>query len=203
MSRLVVPVLSALLLAAPSPSRAGDSYQLTPFLGLQFGGGVETLSDGTDFDVDPSVSYGLVFDKTLKNEETTFELVWNRQDTRIDVENQTGNFPLAIDYFHVGATYSPSGSGGFVVVTAGATYFDPGDGFDSATKFSVAAGGGIRKMFTERLGLRVEGRGYLTFAGGSSSIYCSGGGGGANCLFAWSGDVIAQAEIDLGLIVAF
>jgi len=202
MSRLVAPVLAALLASASSPSRAGDSFQLTPFLGLQFGGGVETLSDGTDFDVDPSASYGLVFDKRLENPDTTFEFVWNRQDTRIDVQNQTGDFPLAIDYFHFGATYSPSDLG-FVVVTVGATYFDPGDGFSSATKFSVAAGGGIRKMFTKRLGLRVEGRAYLTFAGGSSSIYCSGGGGGANCLFAFSGDAVAQAEIDIGLIVAF
>jgi len=204
MFRLVVPVIAASLVMAPSSARAGDKFQLTPFLGFQFGGGVEDLSDGTDFDVDPSASYGLVFDKRLeKNKEATLEFVWNRQDTRIDVESQAGRFPLTIDYLHLGATYSPSGSDGFVVVTAGATYFDPGGGYGSETKFSVAAGGGIRKMFNDRLGLRVEGRAYLTFAGGSSSIFCSGGGGGGNCLFAFSGDVVVQTEIDVGMIVAF
>jgi hypothetical protein len=203
MSRLVVPVIAASLVMACSSAGAGDTFQLTPFIGFQFGGGVENLSDGSDFDVDPSASYGLVFDKTLKNKETTFEFVWNRQDTRIDVERLSGRFPLVIDYFHFGATYSPSESDGFVVVTAGATYFDPGGGYGSETKFSVAAGGGIRKMFNDTLGLRVEGRAYLTFAGGSSAIFCTGGGGGGNCLFAFSGDAVVQAEIDAGLILAF
>lgn len=204
MYRLAVPVIAASLVMAPSSAHAEDVFQLTPFVGFQFGGGVEDRSDGSDFDVDPSASYGLVFDKRLeKNKEASLEFVWNRQDTQIDVENRPGRFPLAIDYLHVGATYSPSGSDGFVVVTAGATYFDPGGGYGSETKFSLAAGGGIRKMFDERLGLRVEGRAYLTFAGGSSSLFCSGGGGGGNCLFTFSGDAVVQAEIDVGLIVAF
>src|SRR5262245_6790470 len=114
MFRFVPPVLAASLALAPSPARAGDTFQVTPFVGFQFGGGVENLSDGRDFDVDPSMSYGLIFDKRLQNPETTFEFVWNRQDTRIDVERLSGRFPLVIDYFHFGATYSPSDSDGFV-----------------------------------------------------------------------------------------
>jgi len=200
--RFTVAALVGLLALSTSSAHAADNMQLTPLLGLQLGGGVETLDDGDDFDIATSLSYGLIFDKRLANKETTLELLWNRQDTDIDVKDQ-GSLSLSINYLHVGATYSPSGSDGFVVVTAGATYFDPGGGFSSETKFSVAAGGGVRKMFNDSLGLRVEGRGYLTFAGGSSQIFCTGGGGGGGCLFSFNGDVVLQAEIDVGLIIAF
>lgn len=202
MLRRLLPVVVLLVVVAPGIARADDSkMQITPFVGIRFGGGLETLSDGTDFDIDPSGNLGLIFDKRLKNPETTFQFVWSRQATEVDVENQTEDFDLDIDYFHVGATYSPEN--GFVVVTVGGTRFDPEGDFSSETMFSVAAGGGVRKMFNERLGFLVEGRAWVTFAGGSSNLFCSGGGGGSSCLFTFDGDVIVQASVDIGLIIAF
>ena len=43
----------------------------------------------------------------------------------------------------------------------------------------------------------------ITFAGGSSSLFCTGGGAGGGCLFTFNGDVVLQASIDVGLIIAF
>jgi hypothetical protein len=193
-------VVALLIVVAPGVARAESGMQLTPFVGFRFGGGVQDSTDGTDFDIEPAANFGLVFDKRLKNPETTFQFVWSHQGTDVDVSNQQ-SFDLDIDYFHVGATYSPGN--GFVVITVGATQFDPGGNFSSETKFSAAAGGGVRKMVTDKLGYLIEGRAYLTFAGGSSSLFCSGGGGGANCLFTFDGDVVLQASIDVGLIIAF
>ena len=201
MFRRLAPVVALLVVVAPGIARADSKMQIAPFVGIRFGGGLETLSDGTDFDINPSANFGLIFDKRLKNPETSFQFVWSRQATEVDVESQMEEFDLDIDYFHVGASYSPGN--GFVVVTVGGTRFDPEGGFSSETKFSVAAGGGVRKMFNERLGFLVEGRAWVTFAGGSSKLFCSGGGGGSSCVFTFDGDVIVQASVDIGLIIAF
>jgi hypothetical protein len=201
MFRRLLPLVALLVVIAPGIARADSDMLITPFVGFRFGGGIETLSDGRDFDIDPAANFGLVFDKRLKNPETTFQFVWSRQNTDIDVENPRQSFDLDIDYFHFGATYSPGS--GFVVITVGATHFDPGGQFSSEWKFSAAAGGGVRKMINDKLGYMIQGRAYLTFAGGSSSLFCTGGGAGGGCLFTFNGDVVLQASIDVGLIIAF
>jgi hypothetical protein len=201
MTRKLFAVVTLLMVVAPGIARAESNMLITPFVGFRFGGGVQSLSDGADFAIDPAANFGLIFDKRLKNPETTFQFVWSHQGTDVDVSNPPQSFDLDIDYFHVGATYSPGS--GFVVITVGATRFDPGGSFSSETKFSASAGGGVRKMVTDKLGYLIEGRAFLTFAGGSSSLFCSGGGSGASCLFTFDGDVVLQASIDVGLIVAF
>jgi opacity protein-like surface antigen len=184
-----------------------EATELTPFLGLRFGGGFESLSTGDSFDVGGSASYGLIFDRPL-SKETTFEFVWSLQDTELDGSGADtdvpSRIPLDVHYFHFGATYSPGEPRkrrGFAVMTAGATYFDPGGDFGSETRFSVAAGGGAKFKLSERLRLRVEGRGYLTFVDGSAAVFCTGGGAGGGCAFSFVGDAFVQGEINVGLSI--
>jgi len=210
MFRRLLPALAVLIAVLPATALAQEAPELTPFLGFRFGGSVESLSSGESFNVSESASYGLVFDYPLSRE-TTVEFLWSLQDTEVDGSRADGSgpsrFPLDIHYFHVGATYSPGEprkKRGFVVITVGATHFNPEEGgFGSETRFSVAAGGGVKLKLSERLGLRIEGRGYLTFVNGSSAVFCTGGGAGGGCAFSFAGDAFVQGEIDVGLSIAF
>jgi len=210
MLRRSLPVLALLIAVMPAPALAQEAPELTPFLGFRFGGSVESLSTGESFGIDGSGSYGLIFDYPL-SPETTFEFVWSVQDTEIENSSADGDgpsrFPLDVHYFHLGATYSPGQprkQRGFVVITIGATHFNPEEGgFGSETRFSVAAGGGAKFKLNERLGLRIEGRAYLTFVDGSGAAFCTGGGAGGGCAFSFTGDAFVQGEINVGLSIAF
>jgi len=210
MFRRSLLALALLIAMMPASARAQEAPELTPFLGFRFGGSVDSVSTGESFSIDPSGSVGLIFDYPL-SPETTFKFVWSLQDTEIDGSRADGTgpsrFPLDIHYFHFGATYSPGPPRkrrGYVVITAGATHFDPdASGFGSDTRFSMAAGGGVKLKLSDRLGLRIEGRGYLTFVSSSSDVFCSGGGAGASCAFSFTGDAFLQGEIDVGLSIAF
>jgi hypothetical protein len=203
-ARRLLPALVLAIACASAPVLAQEAPELTPFLGFRFGGGLESLDTGESFALDASPSYGLIFDYPL-SDETTFEFVWSAQDSQVDGDGTS--LPLDVHYFHFGATYSPGPprfKRGFVVVTVGATYFDPkAAGAGSETDFSIAAGGGVKLALSERLGLRIEGRGYLTFVNASSAVFCTGGGAGGGCVFSFAGDGFAQAEINVGLTIAF
>jgi hypothetical protein len=210
MLRRSLPALVLLIAVVPSTTLSQEAPELTPFLGLRFGGSVESVSSGDTFDIDSSASYGLVFDYPLSGE-TTVQFLWSLQDTEVDASGADGDgpsrFPLDVHYFHVGTTYSPGQprkKRGFVGITVGATHFNPeAGGFGSETRFSVAAGGGVKLKLSERLRLRIEGRAYLTFVSSNSAVFCTGGGSGASCAFSFSGDAFVQGEIDVGLSIAF
>ena len=193
--RLVVPLL-ALLVLLPTHARADWGAELTPFAGFRFGGSFEDNTTGFDLDVDEGGSFGLILD-VLATPETEYELFYSFQKTTLQGEGLFAGeplFDLDIHYLHIGGTYLFPGERvrPFIGAGLGLTYFSPdGPGLDSEINFSLSLGGGVKIPISKRVGLRFEGRGFLTILPDNTDIFCVSS-GGAVCDVRVQGDVFGQ-----------
>jgi len=187
-------------LAAPA---AVAEVELTPTVGIRFGGSVET--DRNDDTIDPSASFGLTLDLPLAPEKW-ISVLWSHQRGEFTASGLLQNedpFELDIDYIHAGGVYRPNPgkkSQPFVMVTAGATWVRPQPaGFSDELGLSAMVGGGAKLAFSPRIGLRLEGRGYLTF----TNVTINGTCGGVGCTVRFSSGGIFQFEMLGGVTFSF
>jgi hypothetical protein len=170
-------VMAALLMLVigVSAAPAQTQFEITPFIGYQFGGDfVDSWSydDTVRGDIDESANYGLLLDIGIY-EGLQFELMYSRQDTELvpDRRPPAGDWVTAdilVEYYHAGVLYQwkydkvvP-----YIAGSMGATRFDL-DRYDSDTRFSVSAGGGVKLMFSPHVGIRLDGRFYSTYFEGN------------------------------------
>jgi opacity protein-like surface antigen len=195
--------LGVLLLLVPAAAWAERGFEITPFAGFRFGGSFEDNTTGADLKVGESGSFGLILG-LRDTPETHYELFYSFQRTELRGSGTFGGVPLFdldIHYLHLGGTYEfqsetvrPFISGG-----VGLTFLDPsGAGLDSSTNFSMSLGGGVKIPFSSRVGMRLEGRGYLTVLPNSTEIFCVSSGGVA-CAVRVTGDVLGQFELLAGV----
>jgi len=188
----------------PGVVRASD-FEIVPIIGYSLGGGFEDSVTGTQLEVDDSTHYGIILD--FKDTPVTqIELYYSLQPTRLKSDGGAlvGNplFDMDIHYIHVGGTYMAEDEKvkPYVVGTFGATYMDPKKaGLDSETRLSMSLGGGVKLFMTDRIGLRLEGRGFGTYFGNSSAAFC----GSGKCAISMEGDLFFQFTANAGLIIAF
>ena len=84
----------------------------------------------------------------------------------------------------------------------GGTRLDPKSaGVDDEWAFSAGISGGLKYFFTERLALRVEGRGLLSFFNSSGVIFC--GFPPGQCGIGVTGSNFVQFDFLAGLTVRF
>lgn len=168
--RLRVLGWAVVLSAINATVAVADWVELSPFLGLRFGGGVFLENIDTDVTQKSSLSYGAVVDVFL-TEDLQAELLFSHQQSPI--ETHTSGQPekeldsLVTDYFHGGVRYLFQGKEDrvrpFVVGTLGVTRFRPDvRTYDGETKLSFGFGGGAKFLFSSHLGARVEFRGFAT-----------------------------------------
>jgi opacity protein-like surface antigen len=204
--RLLVP-LAALLVLLPAPALADRGVEITPFTGFRFGGGFEDNATGADLTVGEGKSLGLILDVRAAHE-TQYELFYGVQKTELKGRGLFAGeplFDLDIHYLHIGGTYlfpgetvRPFLSGGL-----GLTFLVPdGPGLDSKTRFSLSLGGGAKIPFSKGVGLRLEGRGFLTVLPDGTEIFCVSS-GGAICDVRVQGDVFVQFEMLAGITFGF
>jgi opacity protein-like surface antigen len=200
--------LAALVLMAtaiPGYVFAAD-FEITPFAGYTWGGEFIDTQTGDKLTASENSSYGVMLDFKSTNE-SQIELYFSRQATRLVQKSSTFTgtslFDLNIDYYHIGGT-ALMGEGKvkpFVVGTLGATRMAPtGSDNEAVTKFSLGLGGGVKILFTDNIGLRLEGRWFGTLFDGSGQAFCSSGG---QCLIKVQGDVFSQFVANAGIIIGF
>jgi opacity protein-like surface antigen len=197
--------LLLLALAFAGTSHAGDrKLEITPFGGFRFGGSFEDNTTGTNFKVGESGSFGLILG-LRDTVETHYELLYSFQRTELSGGGIFGGgplFDLDIHYLHLGGTYEFPGEGKvlpFISGGLGVTFLVPtGAGLDSSTNFSLSMGGGVKVPLSGKVGLRFEGRGYLTILPNNTEIFCVSSGGAA-CAVRVQGDVLGQFELLTGL----
>ena len=91
----------------------------------------------------------------------------------------------------------------FFVASAGITRLDPDvPGADSEERFSMSLGGGVKILFNDHFGLRLEGRGYFTLiddydSGCYDDDFC------CDCGYYDSGTSLSQGEASVGMIFAW
>lgn len=193
--RLVVPFV-ALLVLLSVPVRADWGLELTPFAGFRFGGGFTDNTTGLDLDVDEGECFGLILGVKATHE-SDYELFYSFQKTVLQGEGLFAGeplFDLTIHYLHIGGTYRFPGERvrPFISGGLGLTYFSPdGSGLDSEIDFSLSLGGGVKIPISKRVGLRLEGRGFLTILPDNTDIFCVSS-GGATCAVRVQGDILGQ-----------
>lgn len=172
-------------------------------MGYRFGGSVDDSVDDSKRDIGETSNWGLIIGDGY-DPQRQIEFLYSHQGTEVESGLSAGSeaFDLDIDYFHLGGTYftrldnriEPFVSGGL-----GVTHMSPSlSGLDSETRFSLSVGGGMKWFPVERVGLRLEVRGYFTLMESDSAIFCSGG-----CRFHVSGNGFAQFETNAGVVFRF
>jgi len=202
-------ILSAFLAAGLAMGVSGlansADWELTPFAAYRFGGSFDEVDSDRSLDLDEGGGFGLILDKTLDHQHQV-EVMFSRQKSAFQLQD-LGLTPASLDasldvyYLQVGGTYLFDGSRfrPFISAGAGLTHFDPADEqLSRETRFSGSLGAGVKLHLSERVGLRLEGRGYLTLFDSSGSIFCSGG-----CVVSLSGDGLTQFEVIAGITAAF
>jgi hypothetical protein len=130
------------------------------------------------------------------------EVLWSHQDVEICegcLPDEPGQLDLSIDSFHLGGVYQPGTKSvrPFAVASAGVTLYSPGSsGTGTTVGFSFAIGGGADILLADWLSLRLDGRGWFTFASGTLYGGCNGG-----CSIGFSGDGSFQIQLLAALVV--
>jgi hypothetical protein len=194
---------SLLLLGTNSEALAGDRpIEITPFLGYQFGGQIQTTQG--DVQLNDALNWGGTVGVNLRPG-TWAELTYNNQSTQLQLD--TGAFgggvedvlDVTVHYIHIGGRYDAAHEGrvvGFGAGGLGITIFDPqSEGFDSETRFSVDLAGGVLAPVSHTVAIRAQIRGWFNVMDTGSTVWCSGG-----CYGTVSGWLVAQGELSGGLV---
>jgi len=173
MKKVIQALVLTTVLLAPMAATAGE-FEITPFLGYQFGGDIETFYQGEyhDVNINSSGNWGVVLSLGL-SPMTQIELLYSTQDTEADANRFEDSLGLRIDYWQVSMLWNfdpDSQIQPYVVFGIGGTWLRP-DGFSSLSRFSGNIGGGAKIFFSDNIGVRLEGRFFGTYINSTTS-YC-------------------------------
>ena len=207
-------VLICSLFFANSVQLTAQYFEVTPFFGGRFGGGIPitpfTTDDGflvAGAELKTGAAYGLMFDAGV-TENFQLEFLWSREDSTIQGTNAASSEKVdlvnaKLDHYHFNLLYQTGedvdGVRPFILAGAGASRILPSGGLPSQTHFSFGFGGGVKLFLTEMLGLRIQGRWAPTYIGKDDVVFCTING----CFEASVRRTLNQAELTGGLIVRF
>ena len=177
-------------------------FGISPFFGYRFGGEVEDLSTGTEYDFDDAPAYGLTLDYAPPGSDMRLELLWSRQDSGIDFGGDygLGNVDLTIDVFQLGGIveFGTARWREYISLHVGATHFSS-DAFDDDTRFSLGVGGGGKVFLTKNVYLRVDVRAFCTVVEAEGTFIYYGG----IAVASFSGSSLWQGQVSAGFGITF
>ena len=201
----LTPVWVALVLVMAHAEARAQPVEITPFGGYRVGGDLYEIATGQPIDTDGAPSVGLLVnvDFGARTEGLKIEGLFSRQDTRLDVRFSPLDPPtrvkVTVDHVQAGGIQE-FGRGrvrpflsGLLGITRYAT------AGDTEVRFSMGAGGGAKLFVTRHLGVRLDGRAYVTFVDADVSGVC----GGLGCFLGFDTSVVWQADFTAGVIFGF
>jgi hypothetical protein len=202
----------ALLLSGTAPLHA-QRVEVHPFVGYRFWGGFnvnEPIPGGDrplNLDIEDGLTWGATVD-VAATELVDFEFLWSRQESALSarsfgIPGSTRIFDMAVSQYHGNLLLHFAENDRrvrpFLFLGAGATYFNPDmDGVRSETRFSYAAGGGLKAYATDHAGVRVQFRFTPTYITSTPQMFC-----GLFCYTVNVGDYTYQGEVSAGLALRF
>ena len=206
--RIVLVGVGLLLVAAPALAQ----IEVTPMLGWTYGGNFRDAYYGntadpiTNLDLANKAEYGLAIDIPLSMQ-TQFELLYLRQDTRLDHEvngQKEPLFDIAVNYLHAGIlVQQPYGDWRpYALFHLGATLFDPKVAdLSSEWRFSWALGLGVKHGLSERVGIRLQARWVGNYITSGPSSWCD---PQEELCYGYNSDIVMwQGELTGGVIFVF
>lgn len=199
----MMAVLAIMSVTLPAVA-AGNTRALTVYGGYRDGGHFSDEASGKRLKVDGGGAVSFALD-IRKDESRAYQVFLSHQRSDLSLKNVAASISesigMNITYLHVGGTNfweGTLGNGPYLVGGVGATFFDPGAGFDDELRASLNLGIGYEQPLGNTFALRFEARGYATLVNSSGGFLCSGG-----CVVSISGDVFTQGEVMLGLSTRF
>lgn len=186
----------------------GQEVQINPYAGYFLGGKLHGYDSDALFGGGPDFGLGLSYGVgRRKNIEVSYTVAAS------DVEFEGGSIAaggennMTFGYIQIGYVQdfplkqTEADVRPFLLVTIGAAYLNPkNDDYTTAWRFSTALGGGLKYFFTDRIGIRVQGRLLLPFFFSGAGFYCGTGGCGTSVE---SFSSLAQGAFDGGLVIKF
>ncbi len=180
--------------------------EVSPFFGYQYGG-KHDLSEG-EINISSAPDYGVIISFPVKETPgLRAEIYYSRQETELHYQESsfqpmTKLFSMASNYFLAGGAYEED-LGTFTPVgllAVGVAYLDPQDpGYVGEWFLSACLGFGFKTYFSERVGLRVQGRLLAPIQISDGTVWCTSGSGCYIELTA--GTIILQADVTAGLVI--
>jgi hypothetical protein len=194
----------ALWLGCWPASSSGQALEASPFIGYRFGGGFFERVTGQAVDLDGARAVGGVVDVRV-GDGLFVEGFVTHQSAHVTVPAgpfaPPATWRIAVDQWQ-GGGLQEFGRGTrvrpFATGLLGLTRYAAAG--DDEIRFSVSGGGGVKLMPARRLGIRLDGRVFATFAYVDAQVL---GCGPGVCLAGVRADIVWQAEFSAGLVVAF
>lgn len=184
----------------------GHRFEITPFAGYHFGGKIR-VREG-DIGIKDNLGYGVMVDISLRPG-TKIEILYSHQPSELRLKRYSTGiretlFDASVDYWQIGGLqelYRYGIAQPFAVATLGLTHLNPKEvNAASELRFSFGFGGGAIVMPMEHIGFRFDGRMYLTYIAGGAGFWCGLPGG---CWVTLGGEMMAQVQLNAGLVIAF
>ena len=158
-------LLSLAFIVLSAPFASAQNAEITPYIGYRFGGSFTNRAQDVSFDVQNSASFGVIFDYKLFDF-LMAEFHWSRQGSTLELsrDDEALDTSITLNNFHGGVLFQ-GGSRDlqpYFLASLGVTRIGFNEG-DSATNFSLGLGVGMKGLVTDRVGWRVEFRGFTTF----------------------------------------
>ena len=202
-------LLTCLCIAGPAVAQESvPRFELTPFAAWRGGGEFSDTQSSASIELRESNAFGITFNGQVR-QNTQWEVFYGRQSTQADPKGTLPGatvFDMDIDTLHVGGTYLFEGDKvvPFIAMTVGATRYDPNPaGYSARTFISGSFGGGWKFNVARNVGIRVEARAYGTLVDSDNRLFCESDGGAGTCLIILEGEILAQWEARVGLMLRF
>ena len=187
-----------------APSYA-QRLEITPFGGYRGGGGVSGINGATVIDSPNGPSAGVLVDMIFGPLDNGIKVegLFSRQQSNLHYSRSSFDPPgvasVTTDQILVGGVYdlSPGRVQPFLSGGAGLTRFDAPDA--TTVNFMIAGGAGAKFFANRHIGLRLDGRLYVTILNATAKGIC----GGVGCAIGFNVSPSAQLEFTAGLVVAF
>jgi hypothetical protein len=186
----------------PKPLTQTARFGISPFYGYRFGGEIQDPNTDTKYGFKDGPAYGVILDYAPMDYYGRFELLWSRQDTRVDFQgnNGLGKVDITIDVIQVGGEteYGSESLRGYVSAHVGATHFSL-VGYSDDTKFSFDIGTGVKAFLTKNIYLRADLRGFCVVTEAQGSFIFANG----VTVASFSGSTLWQGQVSAGLGIRF
>jgi len=198
------PWLVAAWIACPPAIASAQTVEIAPVGGYRFGGGFFERVTQQEVDLDGAPSVGGVVNVRLRDGLFVEALVTHQEAGVTVPQSAFGpatRWRITVDHYQAGGLqefFDRRRTRPFLTGLLGLTRY-AADG-DNEIRFTASAGGGVKLMPVPRLGIRLDGRVFATFADVEGrAIACSPG----ICLVAFDADIVLQAEFTVGLVFGF
>ena len=198
----VLTVLTAGLYAEMPP------FEITPMIGYHLAGGTDSAEGRID--IDDSMTYGLFLSFTDMPGGFSVDLSYTRADSHLgfvstDADYSDTSFGIASNYMLLGVNkdFLENKFRLFIGADIGAAWFDSKDSSVSdAWFFALDLKGGAKFYFSDRLGIRLQGRFLLPLNFYDTGLFVGIGTGGGSGGITFSGTTfIYQGDFTAGLII--